>query len=210
MLYLYGETPLVNCGLRSILLHLYYHLLETLFTFCKHYFTSPQTNISFYTSNSLFLANQWDWQPHCKLGQSSLVVLCAGSTLLLAPRLPRQPRTKMFSSALPKSASNNLQKWFLSPTGRLNFGFILRENLLMCSSYLPLGVSQLVLWDIKTVFWRHCWGERGFLQGESLTSNLFTLLLFFLVYLLYFVCFFISKIQKKLVPFIVVIFVCMF
>jgi hypothetical protein len=46
-------------------------------------------------------------------------------------------------------ASNNLQKWFLSPTGRLNFGFILRENLLLCSSYLPLGVSQLVLWDIR-------------------------------------------------------------
>jgi hypothetical protein len=22
-------------------------------------------------------------------------------------------------------------------------------------------------------FWHHCWGERGFLQGESLTSNLF-------------------------------------
>jgi hypothetical protein len=25
---------------------------------------------------------------------------------------------------LPKLASNNLRKWFLSPTGRLNFGFI--------------------------------------------------------------------------------------
>jgi hypothetical protein len=35
--------------------------------------------------NPLFLANQWDWQPHCKLGQSILVVLCVGSTLLLAP-----------------------------------------------------------------------------------------------------------------------------
>jgi hypothetical protein len=102
-------------------------------------------------SNPLFTANRWDWQPHRKLGQSSLVVLCAGSTLLLAPTL----HTRLFSGAvncslapLPKSASNNLQKWFLSPTGRLNFGFILRENLLLCSSYLPLGVSQLVLWDI--------------------------------------------------------------
>jgi hypothetical protein len=139
-----------------------------------------------------------------------LVVLCAGSTLLLALRLPRQPHIRLFSSALPKSASNNLQKWFLSPTGRLNFGFILRENLLLCSSYLPLGVSQRVLLDIKTVFWRRCRGERGFLQGESLTSNLFTLLLFFLVSSLYFVCFFLPKTQKKLVPFIVVIFVCLF
>jgi hypothetical protein len=30
---------------------------------------------------------------------------------------------------LPKSASNNLRKWFLSPTGRLNFGFITEEKL---------------------------------------------------------------------------------
>jgi hypothetical protein len=37
IIYLYGETPLVNCGPRSILLHLYYHLQQALFTFCKHY-----------------------------------------------------------------------------------------------------------------------------------------------------------------------------
>jgi hypothetical protein len=30
-------------------LHLYYHLLQTLFTFRKYYFTSSQTNISFHT-----------------------------------------------------------------------------------------------------------------------------------------------------------------
>jgi hypothetical protein len=48
-IYLHRETPLVNCGPRSILLHLYYHLLQTLFTFCKHYFISPQTNIFFHT-----------------------------------------------------------------------------------------------------------------------------------------------------------------
>jgi hypothetical protein len=66
------------------------------------------------------------------LGQSILVVLCAGSTLLLAPKL----RTRHFPGAinkflvpLPKSASNNLRKWFLSPTGRLNFGFITEGKL---------------------------------------------------------------------------------
>jgi hypothetical protein len=37
VIYLYGETPLVNCGSQSILLHLYYHLLQALFTFRKHY-----------------------------------------------------------------------------------------------------------------------------------------------------------------------------
>jgi hypothetical protein len=37
------------------------------------------------TLNSLFTTNRWDWQPYCKLGQSTWLccVLCAGSTLLL-------------------------------------------------------------------------------------------------------------------------------
>jgi hypothetical protein len=109
VIYLYGETPLVNCGPRSILLHLYY-------IYCKHCLLSASIILLIankhlfphYTSNPLFSANQWDWQPHCKLGQSSLVVLCACSMLLLAPRLPRQPLTRLFSGPLPKSASNNL------------------------------------------------------------------------------------------------------
>jgi hypothetical protein len=99
------------------------------------YFTVNKHLFPHYTSNSLFSANRWDWKPHCKLGQSSLVVLCAGSMLLLAPRLPHQPRANLFSGALPKSASNNLQKWFLPHTSQLNFCFILREKLLLCSSY---------------------------------------------------------------------------
>jgi hypothetical protein len=51
--------------------------------------------------------------------------------LLLAPKL----RPIHFLGAvnklvsLPKSASNNLQKWFLSPTGRFNFGFITKGKL---------------------------------------------------------------------------------
>jgi hypothetical protein len=53
------------------------------------------------------------------------------------------------------------------------------------------------------VFWRHCRGERGFLQGESLTSNLFTLLLFCLVSLLYFCLHLFIKNTKIIVPFIV-------
>jgi hypothetical protein len=44
MLYLYGETPLVNCGPRSILLHLYYHVLQALFTFRKYYLIKNTKN----------------------------------------------------------------------------------------------------------------------------------------------------------------------
>jgi hypothetical protein len=86
VIYLYGETPLVNCGPWSILLHIYYHLLQAPFTFHKHYLLTANKHLFPHdTFNPLFSANQWDWQPHCKLGQSILVVLCAGSTLLLAP-----------------------------------------------------------------------------------------------------------------------------
>jgi hypothetical protein len=41
-----------------------------------------------------------------------------------------------------KLASINLRKLVLSPTGSINLGFILREDLLLCSSYLPLGVPN--------------------------------------------------------------------
>jgi hypothetical protein len=59
VIYLYGEIPLVKCGPRSILLHLYYHLLQALFTFRKHYLLyRKQTLFPHYTSNPLFTANQ--------------------------------------------------------------------------------------------------------------------------------------------------------
>jgi hypothetical protein len=46
------------------------------------------------------------------------------------------------SGAVAKLASINLRKLVLSPTGSINLGFILREDLLLCSSYLPLGVPN--------------------------------------------------------------------
>jgi hypothetical protein len=46
------------------------------------------------------------------------------------------------SGGVAKLASINLRKLVLSPTGSINLGFILREDLLLCSSYLPLGVPN--------------------------------------------------------------------
>jgi hypothetical protein len=46
------------------------------------------------------------------------------------------------SGAIAKLASINLWKLVLSPTGSINLGFILREDLLLCSLYLPLGVPN--------------------------------------------------------------------
>jgi hypothetical protein len=48
---------------------------------------------------------------------------------------------KLFG-AVAKLASINLRKLVLYPTGSINLGFILREDLLLCSSYLPLGVPN--------------------------------------------------------------------
>jgi hypothetical protein len=98
---------------------------------------------------------------------------------------------------LPKSASNNLWEWFFSPTGRLNLGIItegkLTVVLVIPSSWgFPTGPVRH-----QDFFWHRCWGERGFLQGESLTSNLFTLLLFCLVSLLYFCLHIFIKNTKK-------------
>jgi hypothetical protein len=67
-------------------------------TVSTFYFTADKHLFPHYTSNPLLSANQWDWQPHCKLGQCILVVLCAGSTLLLAPK----PRTRLYSGTVVK------------------------------------------------------------------------------------------------------------
>jgi hypothetical protein len=57
-----------------------YHLftLLALFTLFAYYYCFPLDTLI-----PLFTANRWDWQPHRKLGAKPLVVLCAGSTLLL-------------------------------------------------------------------------------------------------------------------------------
>jgi hypothetical protein len=79
----------------------------------------------------------------------------------------------------------SIKPWFLTE-GKLTFVLIIASS----------WGSQLVVKTThqQALFWRRCWGERGFLQGESLTSNLFTLLLFCLVSLLY--IFFASFYQK--------------
>jgi hypothetical protein len=55
---------------------------------------------------------------------------------------PRRGAIYKLCGAIAKLASINLRKLVLSPTGSTNLGFILREYLLVCSSYLPLGVPN--------------------------------------------------------------------
>jgi hypothetical protein len=139
VIYLYGETPLVNCGSRSILLHSYYCLLFTSII----YFLTNNYLLPHDTFNPLFTANQWDWQPHCKLGQSALVVLCVGFTLLLVQSyaLDKTPYINCLEQS-PSQLASTFGSWFFLLLVRLNLGFILREDLPLCSSYLPLGVPK--------------------------------------------------------------------
>jgi hypothetical protein len=102
------------------------------------------------------------------------------------------------SASCQKSASINLQKWFLSPTGRLNLGFTIEENLPLCSSYLPLVVPN---WGASTAN-KHFSGavagkKEDFCKG-SLSLPIF-LLCYYFAYFLYFifVCIFYQKYKKN-------------
>ena len=101
---------------------------------CSHFIHCKQISFStLYIQSFVFSKTGEIDNLTVPLGQSSLVVLCAGSTLLLTPVVHPAKVSRI-----------NTQKCFLSPTGRFNLGFILRENLLPCLSSLPLGVSQRV------------------------------------------------------------------
>ena len=97
-------------------------------------FNSLQANIIFHTTLLILCFQQAGEIDNLtvSLGQSSLIVLCAGSTLLLIP----------WCCAVPHSATNNLQKTLDLLLVRVYLGFLLRENLLLHSSYLPLGVPN--------------------------------------------------------------------
>jgi hypothetical protein len=125
-------------------------------------------------------------------------MLCAGSTLLLVQNYAQIGAINKLAGVVAKPASINLPKLFLSPTGSIKPWFHTEGNLPLCSSYLPLGVPNWVAKHRQSsIFWHRCWGERGFLQGESLTSNLFTLLLFCLLSLLYFCLHLFTENTKK-------------
>ena len=69
MLVIYhGETPLVNCGPRSI-----FYIWNTIY--CNHLLSAfPTSNfhLPHYTFNTLWSASRWDWQPHCYVGAKFL------------------------------------------------------------------------------------------------------------------------------------------
>jgi hypothetical protein len=71
-------------------------------------------------------------------------MLCAGSTLLITKQSPDEAHYKL-SGAVAKLVGITFRLLAFSWI-RLNFGFLLRENLLLYSSYLLLGVPN---WTVK-------------------------------------------------------------
>ena len=92
-----------------------------------------------------------------KLGQSNLIVLCRFHVGTGIPGVAPHYTPSPTPSKQPRF-----------PTGSINLGFILRENLLLHSSYLPLGVPQrtCVFHVIKHFSWRRCRGGQAFCKGS--------------------------------------------
>jgi hypothetical protein len=113
-----------------------YHLLA-LFTFL-------QTTI-FYHSIRLILCLQHTGEIDnltVSWGKVLGYVVCSFHVATGAKLRPRRGVIYKLSGAIAKLASINLRNLVLSPTGSINVGFILREDLLLCSSYLPLGIPN--------------------------------------------------------------------
>jgi hypothetical protein len=106
------------------------------------------------------------------------------------------------SAPCQKPVSINLQKWFLSSTGRLNLGFILRENLLLCSLYLPIGVPNW--WSIlrtNKLFLAPLPGRKRIsARGVSHFQSFYVVIVLLSFFTLFLFASCLSKIQKKLVP----------
>jgi hypothetical protein len=81
----------------------------------------------------------------------------------------------------------------ISPTGSINLGFILKEDLLMRSSYLPLGVPNWAInYTPSSNFSGAVAGEKEDFCKGSPSLPIF----YFVIVLLYFIfaCIFLSKI----------------
>ena len=121
---------------------------------CSVYFL--QTSPSFDTSNPLCSANQWDWQPHCKLRQSTLVVLCAGFTLLLTPVV--RPAT---SQPTTPSKVTHFSYWSIKPWFRTERKLV--AVLITPSSW---GFPTASTTTLSKIVWRH---HRSTIMHHGLT-----------------------------------------
>jgi hypothetical protein len=125
VIYFYGETPLVNCGPQSFLLHSYYHLLST--------------SIIYFLANKYFLPHDMFNPLFVATSEIDNLTASWGKVLwLCCVHVPRCCWCQSYaqigainklSEPSPKPASINLRKWFLSPTGSIKPWFHNRGKL---------------------------------------------------------------------------------
>jgi hypothetical protein len=114
------------------------YFLQALFTFL-------QTNIYYHMICLILCLQQTSEIDNLTASWGKVLWLCCVQVPRCCWRQSYAPdrRHKQNSlESLPKPASINLQKWFLSPNGRLNLDFTIEGNLPLCSSYLSLGVPN--------------------------------------------------------------------
>jgi hypothetical protein len=173
----------VNCGPRSNFLYIAItiYFTRTVY-FLAYYYCFPLD-----TLNPLFRANRWDWQPHRKLGAKFLVVLCAGSMLLLVQSKALDEAPYKLSGAVTKLAgitfwSLAFSYWFDKPQ------FLIEGKTCYCAHHtfllgFPTGRSSTSTPHCNQAFyWRHCRGKRRFLQGEFRTHIRYFVYCFALFY----------------------------
>ena len=152
---------------------------HTLFTFCNIvlYFTA-NTFFPHHTINPLFSASRWDWHPHWIVGAKYLgCVVCRFHVVADAVNL--------YTAPLTKSASNTFRSDSLLLLDRLNLGFLPRENLLLCSSYLPLGVPNgSLLGEHQADFLAPLPGRRSTsARGVSHSQSFYLVIVFLILFL---------------------------
>jgi hypothetical protein len=167
-----------------------YHLLA-LFTFL-------QTTILYHSIHLILCLQQTSEIDNLTISWGKVLgcVVCRFHIAVGAKLRPQRGAKYKLSGAIAKLASINLQKLVLSRTGSINLGFILMEDLLPCSSYLPLGVPNwAVIYTPSSNFYGVVAGEKEDFCKGSLSLPIF----YFVIVLLYFifVCIHLSKIQKK-------------
>ena len=138
--YLYGETPLVNLWtpVHSFTLIIQSTAIPALSTAIIVLITLLQTNTIFHTIRLIlcFQQDRWDWQPHCTVGAKYFsCVVCRFHVVADTGSAPCQRQWHQPSDWL------SFSYWSIQPR------FLIEGNLLLHSSYLPLGVSQHAIYE---------------------------------------------------------------
>ena len=113
----------------------------------------------------------------------------SGLFIMFHPVLPQTPCDSSFSGAVDNLLKSCCSYWFD------NLGFFLRENLLLTTSYLPLGVSQRTCVSRhQAIFLAPLPGrQQSSARGVSRFQSLYFVFVLLSLLLFYLVCFYLSK-----------------